>query len=250
MWLLRMLCLFALGNRTFGFDKTQGRIQVFYHIYAAGEWSTIVNDQLTKIAFSGLYNTVQSINCFVVADNQTNLDTASALLSSWGEKFVVRVSTVDDPTYERFTLLKIKPFIGSDDRILYLHSKGVSHNDKFAHNIYWWRNYMEFFLLKEHKVCIRLLEQYDTVGVSFRANHYSGNFWWARGEYYLTLPDDIEEDYVAPEMFLLKNHNDSSKIFSLWQSAVDHYNDAYYPRHFIDSLPSWEKHVQNMHLKV
>ncbi len=108
------------------------------------------------------------------------------------------------------------------------------------HRIYWWRNYMEFFLLKEYKVCIRLLEQYDTVGVNFRGDHYSGNFWWARGDYYLTLPNHIEKDYFAPERFLLKDHNDSSKVFSLWQSGIDHYRDAYQPRHFIDSLPIWE----------
>ena len=99
--------------------------------------------------------------------------------------------------------------------------------------------------MKEHKVCTRLLERYDTVGVNLLENHYSGNFWWARGDYYLTLPDHIEEDCFALELFLLKSHNDSSKAFSLWQSDVNHYHDAYCLRHFIDSLPSWEKWVQH-----
>jgi len=241
MWLLRLLCVIALG--VFGRCTNEGRVirtQVFYHIYAAGDWSIVVNDQLTKIAFTGLYKTVQAINCFIVADNQTDLDKATVLLSSWGGKFIIRDSILKDPTYERFTLMKMKPLINPHDRILYIHSKGVSHHDEMAPNIYWWRNYMEFFLRKEYKLCIRLLEQYDTVGVNFRGDHYSGNFWWARGDYYLTLPNHIEKDYFAPERFLLKDHNDSSKVFSLWQSGIDHYRDAYQPRHFIDSLPIWE----------
>lgn len=79
---------------------------------------------------------------------------------------------------------------------------------------------MEFFLLKEYKVCIRLLEQYDTVGVNFRGDHYSGNFWWARGDYYLTLPNHIEKDYFAPERFLLKDHNDSSRYSACGNQAL------------------------------
>jgi len=221
MWLLRLLCVIALG--VFGRCTNEGRVvrtQVFYHIYAAGDWSIVVNDQLTKIAFTGLYKTVQAINCFIVADNQTDLDKATVLLSSWGGKFIIRDSILKDPTYERFTLMKMKPLINPHDRILYIHSKGVSHHDEMAPNIYWWRNYMEFFLRKEYKLCIRLLEQYDTVGVNFRGDHYSGNFWWARGDYYLTLPNHIEKDYLALERFLLKDHNDSSRYSACGNQAL------------------------------
>jgi hypothetical protein len=136
MWLLRLLCVIALG--VFGRCTNEGRVirtQVFYHIYAAGDWSIVVNDQLTKIAFTGLYKTVQAINCFIVADNQTDLDKATVLLSSWGGKFIIRDSILKDPTYERFTLMKMKPLINPHDRILYIHSKGVSHHDEMAPNL-------------------------------------------------------------------------------------------------------------------
>lgn len=58
---------------------------------------------------------------------------------------------------------------------------------------------LQYFLLREHERCIELLEQYDTVGVDWNEarladgvrRHYSGNFWWARADYYLRLDPNI-----------------------------------------------------------
>ena len=50
MWISRILCIIVMITQAFSRDtqaQTQARTQVFYHIYAAGDWSTIVNDQLT-----------------------------------------------------------------------------------------------------------------------------------------------------------------------------------------------------------
>lgn len=58
---------------------------------------------------------------------------------------------------------------------------------------------VQYFLLREHERCIELLARYDSVGVDWNEarlsdgvrRHYSGNFWWARADYYLRLDAKI-----------------------------------------------------------
>ena len=198
-----------------------------------------MRDQLTKLAFSGLYDSAQAIFCFVVADDQTSLDQATDVLSKWGRKYVVQASSAEDNTYERFTLSRIKPLLEPHDKVLYLHTKGVSHADDKTQNIYWWRNYMEYFLVKQHKRCTDLLDHFDAVGVDLLGDHYSGNFWWTRGDYYLGLQGNqsihIGEDYFAPEKLLLERHPNTSRVHTLWQSHTNHYLEPYPPNKFVDT---------------
>ena len=45
---------------------------------------------------------------------------------------------------------------------------------------------MQHFCIDRHEQCIRLLDTYKTVGCLMEADHYCGNFWWARGDYIAT----------------------------------------------------------------
>ena len=225
-------------------EQANGSIQVYYHVFATGDWREIVSDQVTKISFSGLYDMADSINCFVLADDHHTIRKVSSLFADWGEKYKVRATDVDNSSYERFTLLKMQEMMAPDEKALYLHSKGVTYdkNDRHALNVYWWRTYLEYFLIKEHATCVKLLDHYDSVGVNLKelaGNHYSGNFWWVRGDYFKTLPTSIGDDYLAPEHYLLQNHPNITKAYSLWQSPIDHYAGAYLPKEFVDSLPEW-----------
>lgn len=41
-------------------------IQIFYHIACLGTWEEIVKSQLSRIIFSGLYDKVDVVNCYVL----------------------------------------------------------------------------------------------------------------------------------------------------------------------------------------
>ena len=154
-------------------------------------------------------------------------------------------------SYERFTLLRIKDLIQPDDKLLYLHTKGVRRDGEAAVYVYWWRTYMEYFLIKEHRLCLHLLEEHDTIGVNFRdapANHYSGNFWWSRGDYFSTLQaDNMDEGYLGPEFFLLNstaNESDGHNGHALWDTSHDWYASSFFPNEYVDVLLGGSRNLE------
>jgi len=162
---------------------------IFYHIYCNDNTYSIVSDQITKILFSGLYDEIDCIYCFLTGE-ENYIDQMIDYLLTCGKKFIIEKIGINDQSFERFTIHKIKNYILPDDKFLYIHSKGVSYKD--CKYVYDWRTFMEYYLMNKHKKCIELLDIYDTVGVNLSHNpfmHYAGNFWWCRGSYFLTLPD-------------------------------------------------------------
>jgi hypothetical protein len=161
-----------------------------------------------------LYSTVTKIKCFL-AGVRRNTDEIREFLKNSGVKFeVVEPIGVDDITFERFTLTKIPNHIKAEDRFLYLHTKGVSSKHSTSDNVYWWRNWMEYHLIYRHKECLEQLERVNIVGVGYTTKqigpHFSGNFWWTKGSYYMTLPKNpdgslnIGHNYTDPENYIFK----------------------------------------------
>lgn len=74
-----------------------------------------------------------------------------------------------------------------DVQILYLHTKGVTYQDR--HPVMTdWANLMLYFMVEEHRRCFHLLAsgEFDTVGTNCDPDlptHYSGNMWWATASY-------------------------------------------------------------------
>ena len=126
------------------------------------------------------------------------------MLKTFGKKFIIADIDSENKTYERFTLLQIKKYINIDDKILYIHSKGVSRSKN--NNILDWRNCMEYYLIHKYEECIKSLNVFDVVGINYLIYpkpHYSGNFWWATAKYYNTLPDVIDyTDHINPELYI------------------------------------------------
>ena len=199
--------LYWKKNRVEGFQQV-GNNYIFYHIYCNDKTSATVKDQVTKIIFSPLYKSIKTVYCFLTGD-PSEIVNIKSLLSTYSSKFQVVAEGPGDTTYERFTLLKIKNYIKSEDKFLYIHTKGIS-STKSVDSIYWWRNYMEYFLIANGLECISLLNKYDIVGVAFSTfiigPHYSGNFWWSTGKYYLSLPSEIGPAYNDTESYIfIKN---------------------------------------------
>jgi len=186
-------------------------IYVFYHIYCNKNTEALVKDQAFRIIFSGLYKRANAIKCFLAGDPSI-INRIRDVLKTLGSKFHIIKEGPNDKSYERFTLLEIKKHINDDDKFLYLHTKGVSeishHSGKTPEyeNIFWWRTWMEYFLIGQFEKCIEELNTHDIVGINYTElgpyPHFSGNFWWSTGRYYKTLPDQIGPVYTHPEVYI------------------------------------------------
>ena len=209
---------------------------VFYHITCLNNWKEIVQEQCTRIIFSGLYDIVTCIYSYAITIDR---EMVSEFLRQFGDKFVLQntASTGD----EWFTLQHIHSLVDDDACVLYLHTKGVTrynttqytiHNQTFMinelyQNIVEWRDLMEYHLIKNYRECIKLLndktQHIDAVGVNYCTNppHFSGNFWWAKGSYLKTLPSHIPNT----EAWVLQN---KGCFVSLYQSDFRGYGHYFY----------------------
>ena len=202
-----------------------GAIYVFYHIFCNENTKPVVIDQMNKIIFSGLYKKATKIYCFLTG-NQEQITELSRFIPKFGEKAVIAATGANDKGYERFTLLKIHKYIKPEDKFLYIHTKGVSkgsfecgRGDQSAlENIFWWRSFMEYVNIYQHQKCIDLLDTNDVVGTYFDTYrigpHFSGNFWWTTGKYYMTLPKEIGPDYNDPESYVFKGSPRYTELYA------------------------------------
>jgi hypothetical protein len=210
-------------------------IKIIYHIYCNHVTYNIVREQIGHIIFSGLYDICDTIYCFITGDKQY-IDEIVHYIDNAGKKFVIQKNIPNDTSYERFTLREIYNLINSEDKILYIHSKGVTKNGCVTTNIIDWRNVMEYFIIKKHKECIEHLNDHDVVGINYHSEpvpHFSGNFWWVTGKYYLSLDVNYLNDpsYNAPEFFLFINN---PKFKNLHETNVNHYYSVYPYKTYIE----------------
>jgi hypothetical protein len=207
-------------------------IYIFYHIFCNENTFDILKDQTNKIIFSGLYTTVDKIYCFLTGEHKY-IYTCRDYIYTLGNKFIIAAEGINDSTYERFTLLKIREYIKSGDKFLYIHTKGCT--KPHSTQVYYWRTYMEYFLMTLHKQCIEDLNNYDIAGIILRRNprlHFSGNFWWATANYYLKLPHHIDDDYLSPE-FYIGTLSPNTKVYS--DTDKDGYSDNIIIKDYIDN---------------
>lgn len=225
------------------------KVHVFYHICCNENTLSIVKDQVTKLLYSGLYDSVTAIHCFLVGNTDVILQVIEVLESS-GKKFHIADVSSDDTSYERFTLLRIGEMINQNDYILYIHTKGITRSGEEGKCCEDWRHFLEYHLIYKFQGCIgKLIQGYQTVGVNLQldpAPHYSGNFWWCRGEYWLSLdPKNLERKfygstYLACEMFLLSglSSEDTKTAYQMARSEVtNHYKERYPWALYIDQAP-------------
>jgi hypothetical protein len=188
------------------------QVYIFYHIFCNSNTLAVVRDQVTKIIFSGLYEDVSKIFCFLTG-NKENVAIVETFLKTLPKKFSIQEIGIDDKSFERFTLNKIKDIVHDKDKFLYIHSKGVTHpqnQNEASDAVYLWRNYMEFYLIRHYKKCLEKLATHDIVGAIYKdfmiGPHFSGNFWWSTGAYFkrLIAGHTIGDFYMDPESFIFK----------------------------------------------
>ena len=154
------------------------------------------------------------------------------LLESSGKKFHIEDISTEDTSYERFTILKINQFLNPQDFFLYIHTKGITRSGSEKQCSEDWRHFMEYYLIYKYEMCIgKLIQGYHTVGANLQyepSPHYSGNFWWCKAEYFLSLDTKNMErsfygsTYLACEMFLLCGMKDDYTKAFVVQNSVRH----------------------------
>ena len=223
------------------------KIYVYYHIGLLNNWESIVKEQCSRIVFSGLYDRLEKIKCYAIDRDGCNEEKCRSLLKKYGKKF--SLESVSNEGDEWFTLKNLRFDIEDEDRVLYIHSKGVTRFDTTSfhmnardfeisnlyENICDWRDLMEFYLIRHHETCLRVLENnYDTVGINYfnGPKHYSGNFWWATGKYLRTLSYDTP----ANELWVLSNSHQSISLFQSPFIGYGHYF-APFPLSMVSDVP-------------
>ena len=144
------------------------------------------------------------------------------------DKIIIINYSIDILLFEIQTINLIRTFCeyNENSQILYLHTKGITHNNdsKVAD----WTNMMIYFLVNNCNNCIKLLESYDTVGCNYLddpCKHYSGNFWWANGNYIKKLNKIETLLRHDAEWWLLSNETVNS--YCVHDSLINHYKIEY-----------------------
>lgn len=159
------------------------KIAVFYHAFLVNDFKYRIQDQLSKIFVSGLYDKCDFIFIGAVYESLENLEWLQKLVSKYN-KIEVR-GFANGNFREKNTQQILLEFANQTDAyVCYFHSKGVWRQ---SYNSDLWRMIMDYHILYRWQTCIsKLKEGYDTTGILYREAtflghwpHYSGTYWWA-----------------------------------------------------------------------
>jgi hypothetical protein len=226
-------------------------IKIFYHITCINNWKDIVREQLIKIIYSGLYEKVEEIVCFVIIPDATKIDENINYIKTFGNKIKI-AETSTEKKNELYTIKNITNHINKDTKLLYIHTKGVSrvnttqYNNgsttftipNLYNNIVDWRDYMEYNLIKNHVKCLEQLDTNDCVGVNY-VGHYSGNFWWTTGNHYFRIENFRKNDNIndiCVEGYITSISKKEAKYFCMGMSGLQgygHYHNSYNMKNYV-----------------
>jgi len=214
------------------------KIYGFYFIALLNDWKSILDSQIKSLLESELFKNTNKLFVRIFYEKKEDLNYILNILSKL-KKIVITITEKNE--FEFGTLEKIKEMSKYETfYCYYLHSKGVSINEKnktFYKNstdlihllkcVESWRKYMEYFIIDEFETCIKTLDDgYDACGVNLTespSKHFSGNFWWAKSEFIKTLPEikslNITNRWMAERWIGLSN----AKLKSLFQCSQSGY---------------------------
>lgn len=209
---------------------------VFYHTYLDGNYKLIVQEQLTKIFTSGLYDACDSIEFHIASPDESRISWALDLVKKFTKikPTVVRIDRSQYPADYReskITLLNLQKMAEEvDGCYCYIHSKGVSNQ---GYLIDMWRNSSDYATIYRWKENIEMLDNgYDAVGPNLRYEtflgyypHFSGTYFWATSKHIKTLDhsylENLDNKYLE-EFWIGSNH--SAKLGSTFECG---HNEPY-----------------------
>lgn len=166
------------------------KIVIFYHACLVNDFKFVVQDQLSKLFISGLYDQCDSIFIGAVYYQKEDFEWLINLFIKY--KKIQIVGFENGRLEEKHTLKLLSNFCTSEDAfVFYFHSKGV-YNRSYHSNL--WRMIMDYHSIFQWKTCIEKIKSgYDTAGILYRKGcklylpHYSGGYWWTTSSHIKTL---------------------------------------------------------------
>ncbi len=161
------------------------RLLVFFHIATIGNYRDIVSEVLCDLTTCGLFERLSALYVGIVGTGEVRgLDIP---------KVSLLYRSADLTRFEFETLKRLQEIAQHDPNCLalYIHTKGCSVRPEHAAAARDWRRYMLHFLVERFRECEASLADHDVCGVDWRTEplpHFSGNFWWARGDHLAALP--------------------------------------------------------------
>ena len=166
-----------------------------YHVFCKNDWKIVFQSQIQSLVNSGLLVKIEKLYLTIIYNNEEDLNFINSKINNLNIEIHYTTNTNDEDEFPALNLIK-ELSEKNDCYLFYIHTKGVSideSNMKFYHNsvdlnhlkncVDDWREYMEYFIIKNHELCVNSLVNYDACGVNLvkePTKHFSGNFWWAK----------------------------------------------------------------------
>jgi hypothetical protein len=208
---------------------------IFIHAAILAKCKERVIQYLDIIKNSGLINDVKYIYICFVGNQLIPINNIDIIEYNMNKNiFLIKISeNLSD--YEVPTLNFLYNFCKENDNynVLYLHTKNVGKDinhcieDQIVYNLH--------FLIKKWETNINKLIDYDACGVDLRQEptlHFSGNFWWSKSSYIISLPSPIDFNNLTkyPNPLNSLRHNqefwicyNNNKFYSNWDCGISVY---------------------------
>lgn len=207
-------------------------MDIYFHCYCFGSYASILYNKYKKINNSELLKNIDNFYVIVSNTQERHKDFLQQF-STLSNK--IKIINLPNPVFndESDTLnfiLQQSNDSSTNRRILYLHTKGVTHSHQLVKkNVDAWVEYLDLYNIHKWKECVDALDTHDVAGGLYESSnpkHFSGNFWWANTNYIKTLPEITEKNYKLfnrGEFWILSN---TDKIYPVSEnSTIDRYQN-------------------------
>jgi len=208
-------------------------MDIFFHCYCVNDYATVLTNKFKKLKQSGLYDAVNKIYMPVYnfyPHHQEFIDDLRNVYSKIELSHISNAQFNSEPDTLNLMLKKSLEYT-ENTKLLYLHTKGVSHlHPNLKRNIDAWVRYLDLFNISKWEECVNALDNHDVAGGFYveEPKHYSGNFWWANSDYIKTLPRlnqyNINE-FNRGEFWVCSNTNNAYPVSM--NAPVDLYHNYY-----------------------
>ena len=183
-----------------------------YHIGCIGNYKLMIKEQLSLLHKQSLYKIIKHLVIFLSKEEEEK----EIKTYDPDNKFIFHFFPIEEK--ENYTINHFRNYLTDDiEKVFYFHTKGVSRKNPIFHQR---RKILNYYILENYDLCIELLQKYDVIGCSlykYPQLHFSGNFWWTTTLYLKSLPKQINENYLTPEMFIGYTSEKNPKYCSLSQ---------------------------------
>lgn len=198
------------------FGTTTPKITIIHHCYLRYNWKSILEEQISLMKNSGLYDSCSEIFATIYADDKNNFIEFKNIISREDPLIKWKVIELEQNSYEYDTLKFIKKYCeDKHSYICYFHLKGVI-SEQIEPNIGvpTWREYLNYFTIEKWKDNVEKLKDNDVVCVDWNFNDMhqryvlGGHFFWTKSEYIRTLSEPINnENRFLSEIWITSNEN-------------------------------------------